>query len=77
MPLFNDAICHKPDQIGYKIVKIVKKSNSNQICSSIQFYILLSPYICFIFFLYLDLYVLGDDAWISKGISCKPNIYVS
>ena len=30
-------------------------------CSGIQFYLLLSPYICFISFLYLDLYVLGDD----------------
>ena len=44
-------------------------------CSGIQFYVLLSPYPCFISFLYLDLYVLGDDAWIS--LSCKPNIYVS
>ena len=34
-------------------------------CSGIQFYLLLSPYLCFISFLYLDLYVLGDDAWIS------------
>ena len=34
-------------------------------CSSIQFYLLLSPYLCFITFLYLDLYVLGDDALIS------------
>ena len=24
-----------------------------------------SPYLCFISYLYLDLYVLGDDAWIS------------
>ena len=36
-------------------------------CSGIQFYLLLSPYLCFISFLYLDLYVLGDDALISKG----------
>ena len=36
-------------------------------CSSIQFYVLLSPYLCFISLLYLDLYVLGDDALISKG----------
>ena len=36
-------------------------------CSSIQFYLLLSPYLCFISFLYFDLYVLGDDALISKG----------
>ena len=26
-----------------------------------------SPYLCFISLLYLDLYVLGDDALISKG----------
>ena len=34
-------------------------------CSGIQFYLLLSPYPCFISLLYLDLYVLGDDALIS------------
>ena len=34
-------------------------------CSGIQFYLLLSPYICFNSFLYLDLYVLGDDALIN------------
>ena len=34
-------------------------------CSGIQFYLLLSPYICFISSLYLDLYVLGGDALIS------------
>ena len=34
-------------------------------CSSIQLYVLLGLYLCFISFLYLDLYVLGDDAWIS------------
>ena len=31
-------------------------------CSGIQFNLLLSPYSCFISLLYLDLYVLGDDA---------------
>ena len=36
-------------------------------CSGNQFYLLLSPYLCFISFLYLDLYVLGDDALIGKG----------
>ena len=30
--------------------------------SDIQFYVLLSPCLCSISFLYLDLYVLGDDA---------------
>ena len=34
-------------------------------CSCIQFYLQLSPYLCFISFLYLDLYVLGDDGLIS------------
>ena len=33
--------------------------------SSIQFYLLLSPYLYFISLLYHDLYVLGDDALIS------------
>ena len=31
-------------------------------CSGIQFYVLLSPYLCFISFVYLDLYACGDDA---------------
>ena len=34
-------------------------------CYRIQFYLLLSPYLCFIFLLNLDLYILGDDALIS------------
>ena len=34
-------------------------------CSGIQFYLLLSPYVCFISLLYLDLYVVGDDGLIS------------
>ena len=34
-------------------------------CSDILFYLLLSPYLCFISLLYLDSYVLGDDALIS------------
>ena len=32
---------------------------------SVDLYVLLSPCLCFIYFLYLNLYVLGDDAWIS------------
>ena len=46
-------------------------------CPGIQFYLLLSPYLCFIYFLHLDLYVLGDDTLIVRGISCNPNFYVS
>ena len=34
-------------------------------CYGIQLNVLLSPYLCFISFLYLDLYVLGDESWIS------------
>ena len=34
-------------------------------CSGIQFYLLLSPYHCFISLLYLDLNVFGDVALIS------------
>ena len=37
------------------------------LCSGIQFYLLVSPYLCFIYLFYLDLYVLGDDALISYG----------
>ena len=39
--------------------------NLDFFCSGIQFNLLLSPYPCFISLLYLDLYVLGDDALIS------------
>ena len=30
--------------------------------SGVQLYILLSPYLCYISFLYLDVYVLGDNS---------------
>ena len=36
-------------------------------CSGIQFYLKLSLFLCLVSLLYLDLYVLGDDALISKG----------
>ena len=36
-------------------------------CSGIRFGLLLSPYPCFISLLYLDLYVLGDDALMGWG----------
>ena len=35
--------------------------------SGSQLHILLSPYLCFISFLYLDLYLLGDDLSMSFG----------
>ena len=49
-------------------LKRIKKTGIHVLdflCSGIQFYLLLSPHFCFISFIYLDLYVLGDDAWIS------------
>ena len=45
-------------------------------CSGVQFYLLLSPCLCFISLLCLDLYVLGDDALIGWGLSCGPGICV-
>ena len=39
----------------------------NFFCSSIQFYLLLSPMLYFISLIYLDLYLLGHDALISYG----------
>ena len=47
----------------------INNTNSNHAYRSnyIQFNLLLSPYPCFISLLYLDLYVLGDDALISYG----------
>ena len=43
----------------------VNDSLNDFFCSGLQFYLLSSPYLCFISLLYLDLYVLGDDALIS------------
>ena len=33
-----------------------------------HFYVLLSPYLCFISFLYLDFYDLGGNSWIIYGV---------
>ena len=41
----------------------LKKNGGSNIFSAK--FLLLSPYLCFISLLYLDLYVLGDDALIS------------
>ena len=60
-------------QIALAVVRPTSVYLLGFLCSRIQFYLLLSTYLCFISFLYLDLYVLGDDALISYG-SC---IYVS
>ena len=46
-------------------------------CSVIQYYLLLSPYLCFISILYLDLYVLGDDELISLGSLMQTKHHMS
>ena len=51
--------------LGPAVVSLFRLPGLN--CSSIQMYVLLSFYLCFITFLYLDLYVLGDNALLSKG----------
>ena len=45
-------------------------------CYSIQLYLLLSPCLCFFSFLYVDLYVLGDDYENFRDLSCERNIYM-
>ena len=47
------------------------------VCSGIQFCLLLSPYLCFISLLYVDVYVLRDDALISKGYFMQTKYNVS
>ena len=74
MLLFHE-VCHSSKIYllidGLKLENgILKEVDSNVylldfFCSGIQFNLLLSPYPCFISLLYLDLYVLGDDALIS------------
>ena len=50
------------------LLAVVRPTGVDLLCflgSGIQFYVLSRPYLCFISFIYLDLYVLGDDALIS------------
>ena len=49
----------------FEIKYFEQSRNLLDFCSGIQFYLLLTPYLCFISLLYLELYVLGDDALIS------------
>ena len=53
----------RPDALA--VVKPIGVYLLDFFCSCIQVYLLLSPYLCFISFLYLYLYVLGDGALIS------------
>ena len=52
-----------PDAVS--AVRLTRVKLFDFFCYGIQLYVLLSPYLCFITFLYLDLYVLGDDSWIT------------
>ena len=56
-----------PKRVTQTIVRPAGVYLLDFVSSGIQFYILLSPYLCFISFLYIELYVLEDDAWISQG----------
>ena len=44
-------------------------------CSGIQFYLLLSPYLCFISLFYIDLYVLVDNAFNKLGVFHANQIF--
>ena len=48
------------DEMAFSVVRPTGVYLLDFFCSGIQFYLLLSPYLCFISFLYLDLYVLDD-----------------
>ena len=48
----------------WAVVRPIRVYLLNFFCSGIQFYVLLSPHLCFISFLVLDLYVIGDGALI-------------
>ena len=54
---------HGPDALA--VVRLTEIYLLDFFCSGIQLYLLLSLYLCFISNLYLDLYVLGDNALIS------------
>ena len=52
---------------AFAVIRLTRVFLMEFFCSSIQFYLLLGPYLCSISFLYLDLYVLVDNSWISLG----------
>ena len=57
----------------YRLASENKRPNSSlavgYLLLGVQLYVLLSPCFCFISFLCLDLYVLGDDSWMVGGLS--------
>ena len=52
----------EPDALA--VVRPNRVERLDLFCSAIQFNALLSPYLCFVSFLYLDLYILGDKSGI-------------
>ena len=56
-------------KIGYNINVLQQTAclvvNPITVGNFVFLFLLLSPYLCFISFLYIDLYVLGDDALLS------------
>ena len=71
IPLYDDKsfkrfinICDRHDVLWQSATaRGVRKHTMYHKCDNLS--VLLSPYLCFISFLYLDLYVLRDDAFIS------------
>ena len=59
------SVCQWKEPDALAVVSSIGVCLWDFVCSSIQFYVLLSPYLCFISFLYLDIHVLEDDKWIS------------
>ena len=47
------------------VVEPIEVKLLNFFYSGVQLYIFLSPYLCFIALLYFNLYLLGDDIWVS------------
>ena len=62
---FEGKCCAEKEKLFTAAVQVNVLYLLDFFCSGIQFNLLLSPYPCFISLLYLDLYVLGDDALIS------------
>ena len=60
--------CTHNTKLTWRLLAVVRPTRVyllDFLCSGIQFNLLSSPFLCFISFLYLDIYVLGDNALIS------------
>ena len=57
-------LCQKAEHLYFSShVHAFQRGKSDKGYSGSQLYILLSTYLCVISFLYLDLYLIGDDTW--------------